>query len=354
MNKQERNPASSVADGAAVALRSAAGSLPPAAPSSDGAHHAMNPTKARSAQPIGVDCRGLVACFGHVRALDGFDLTIEPGECVGLVGRNGAGKSTLFRAMLGIGPLEAGAIRFTPILHRRSLLARTGYVPDTLSVYDWMTVGGAIDFAERCQPRFDAGWVEELLSHLSLDRAKSVRSLSRGMQARLAFVLGLAHRPDLVLLDEPLLGVDAITHDSVLEVLARMRARDGTTVIIATHQPGDLARLVDRVVFVERGRAHTSIAIDDLVDRTKRIVVHGANAGTRLSASCEFSPEAGVLLMRSTQDGSASQLTVTFDGDAHAVEEAIREIAPEARISRVDLTIHEACADRLRALEVKS
>ena len=323
--------------------------------------HSLPPSKITSprsdqgiGEAIGVACRGLVTRFGHVRALDGFNLTVEPGECVGLVGRNGAGKSTLFRAMLGLGSLDAGTIEFTPRLDRGGLLARTGYVPDTLSIYDWMTVGRALDFAARCQPRFDQTWTNELLALLALDRSKSVRSLSRGMQARLAFVLGLAHRPDLVLLDEPLLGVDAITHDIVLEVLARMRARDGTTVIIATHQPGDLARLVDRVVFVERGRAHTSIATDDLVERTKRIVVHGANAGTRLNASCKFSPEAGVLLTRSTEVGATSQLTVTFDGDAHAVEEAIGKIAPEARISRVDLTIHEACADRLRALEVKS
>lgn len=308
----------------------------------------------RSSAPIGFRCQNLVTCFGHVRALDGFDLTVEPGECVGIVGRNGAGKSTLFRALLGIGPVDQGTVRCTPAMSRLELLSRTGYVPDALSVYDWMTVGEAIDFVARCQPHFDAAWCDELLALLVLDRSKSVRTLSRGMQARLAFVLGLAHRPDLVLLDEPLLGVDAITHDSVLEVLARMRARDGTTVILATHQPGDLARLVDRVVFIERGRAHTSIATDDLVERTKRIVVHGANDGTRLNASCKFSPEAGVLLTRSTEVGATSQLTVTFDGDAHAVEEAIRKIAPDARVSRVDLTIHEACADRLRALEVKS
>ena len=289
--------------------------------------HSLPPSKITSprsdqgvGEAIGVACRGLVTRFGYVRALDGFNLTVEPGECVGLVGRNGAGKSTLFRVMLGLGSLDAGTIEFTPRLDRGGLLARTGYVPDTLSIYDWMTVGRALDFAARCQPRFDQTWTNELLSLLALDRSKSVRSLSRGMQARLAFVLGLAHRPDLVLLDEPLLGVDAITHDIVLEVLARMRARDGTTVIIATHQPGDLARLVDRVVFVERGRARTSIAIDDLVDRTKRIVVHGANAGSPLDTPRTFPPEAGVLLTRATDVGATSQLTVTFDGDAQAVE----------------------------------
>jgi ABC-2 type transport system ATP-binding protein len=298
-----------------------------------------------SATPIGFVCRGLVTRFGPVRALDGFDLEVEPGECVGIVGRNGAGKSTLLRAMLGIGHVDAGTVRFTPLLGRMELLARTGYVPDALSIYDWMTVGDALDFTARCQPRFDEAWCGELLALLALDRSKPVRSLSRGMQARLAFVLGLAHRPDLVLLDEPLLGVDAVTHDSVLEVLARMRSRDGATIVLATHQLGDLARLVDRVVFVERGRVGLSIATDDLLERTKRLVVLGVPP----AATPAFPAEAGVIVSRAAPEG----LVVTFDGARDAAERAIRAIAPDARIHHVDLSIHEACADRLRALEVK-
>lgn len=312
------------------------------APTNEPTAHSV---RGSSATPIGFDCRGLVARFGQVRALDGFDLEVEPGECVGIVGRNGAGKSTLLRAMLGIGHLDAGTVRFTPPIGRMELLARTGYVPDALSIYDWMTVGDALDFTARCQPRFDAAWCGELLALLALDRSKPVRSLSRGMQARLAFVLGLAHRPDLVILDEPLLGVDAVTHDSVLEVLARMRSRDGATIVLATHQLGDLARLVDRVVFVERGRVGLSITTDDLLERTKRLVVLGVAPATTPT----FPAEAGVILSRTTPEG----LVVTFDGAREAAERAIRVATPDARIHHVDLSIHEACADRLRALEVK-
>ena len=306
---------------------------------SDQASSSQNPGK----DAIELRCTGLSLRFGKVRALDGIDLTIAPGECVGVVGRNGAGKSTLFRSIIGAETPDAGRIETTPAMSRVEFLARTGFVPDTLAVYDWMTAGQAIDFVAALQPRFDPSWSAELQSILGIDRAVKVRDLSRGMQARLAFVLGLSHRPDLVLLDEPLLGVDAVTHDAVLEVLARMRAVQGCTMLIASHQLGDLARLSDRVVFLDRGRIVEECETDELVTGTRRLIVRGAPP--------EWSPPTlPALILVRRQDGAC---ILTVRGDPSPIRTAVESALPFARVEEIALSIHEACADRLRAMEEK-
>jgi ABC-type uncharacterized transport system ATPase subunit len=163
------------------------------------------------------------------------------------------------------------------------------------------------------------------------------------MQARLAFVLGLSHRPDLVLLDEPLLGVDAVTHDAVLEVLARMRAVQGCTMLIASHQLGDLARLSDRVVFLDRGRIVEECETDELVTGTRRLIVRGAPP--------EWSPPTlPALILVRRQDGAC---ILTVRGDPSPIRTAVESALPFARVEEIALSIHEACADRLRAMEEK-
>ncbi|MFO0962508.1 MAG: ABC transporter ATP-binding protein [Phycisphaerales bacterium] len=292
--------------------------------------------------PLGVECTGLALRYGRVRALDGLDLRIEPGESVGIVGRNGAGKSTLFRCIVGAETPDAGAARTIPPLPRVPMLERTGFVPDALSAYDWMRVRDAIAFVESLQPRFDPEWCEQLVAMLALDPAARVQSLSRGMQARLAFVLGLSHRPALLLLDEPLLGVDAVTHDAILEMLARLRAESGCTMLIASHQLGDLARLTDRVVFLERGRIRESVPTEELSGGTARLVVAGPLEAWR-------APEGTIFERR-----ESATVTITVGGDIEGAILDIRARQPHARIERIPLSIAEACADRMRALEVQA
>jgi ABC-2 type transport system ATP-binding protein len=249
----------------------------------------------------------------------------------------------LFRAIIGAESLERGTIlSTTPTLTRLHLLARTGFVPDTLSAYDWMSVGESIAYVAALQPNFDAAWSRELQALLELDLDVRVSDLSRGMQARLAFVLGLSHKPDLVLLDEPLLGVDAVTHDAVLEMLARMRATHQCTMLIASHQLGDLARLTDRVVFMDRGRDVSSINTDELASGSTRLIVRGL--------SLEWKPNFDRVHFR-RQDGAC---VLTLQGDVEPAIKAILANEPSARFERVALSINEACADRLRAMEDRS
>jgi ABC-2 type transport system ATP-binding protein len=224
-------------------------------------------------------------------------------------------------------------------MDRESFLANTGFVPDQLGAYDWMTCGSAIEFVARLQPNFDRAWSDRLVRALAIDRAARVTDLSRGMQARLAFVLGLSHRPGLVLLDEPLLGVDVVTHDVVLELLASLRAETGCTLLVASHQLGDLARLTDRVAFMDRGRIHSIVDTESLTGGTCRLAVRGVPA--------DWAPPVPSILVRRGDEA----VVVTVDGDGHAVAAEIRGAHAEARVDVTVLSINEACADRMRALE---
>jgi ABC-2 type transport system ATP-binding protein len=277
----------------------------------------------------GIHCRSLSIRFGRTQALAGMTLEIAEGEAVGIIGRNGCGKSTLFRCIVGLEVPDQGHVEIGGGLSRLQWLEMLGFVPDTLSAYDWMSCGQAIEFVAAHQPRFDPGWCRELERLLAIDRKAVVRSLSRGMQARLAMVLGLLHNPQYVLLDEPLLGVDVLTQDLALEALSRLRSRAGTTMLIASHQVGDLARIV-----------RESVAAESLMGGTLRVLVRGVPR--------DWTPPFEVVLSRWI-DGAA---VLTVEGDAVLVECAIRSQFPDAVVQYLPLSIHDACADRLRAMEV--
>lgn len=288
---------------------------------------------------LGLHCCGLSHRYGRVHALDKLSLEVAAGESIGLVGRNGAGKSTLLRCILGIERPDSGHVESVPPLAGATLLELVGFVPDRLSAYDWMTCGSAIEFMARVQPRFDRAWSDHLVQLLAIDRAARVTTLSRGMEARLAIVLGISHRPALVLLDEPLLGADAVSHDAVLEALAAMRAETGCSMMMASHQLGDLARLTDRVVFIDRGRIVESVPTDELACASARIIVNGVDAS--------WHPSFATILVRT----SGNTATITVARAPEAAVASIRAHFPDADVQVVTLSIIEACADRMRALE---
>ena len=116
--------------------------------------------------PLALRCSGLRVRFGRTQALDGLDLELAAGDAVGIVGRNGAGKTTLFRCLVGAETPDAGTAVSAPAMDRSSFLANTGFVPDQLGAYDWMTCGSAIDFVARLQPAFDRAWSDRLVNAL--------------------------------------------------------------------------------------------------------------------------------------------------------------------------------------------
>lgn len=312
---------------------------------------------ARTALPDGplamhLACRDLSIHFGRTRAVDGLTLEVEPGEALGLVGRNGAGKSTLLRAIIHLVHPQRGSVEValvdaagarTPLRTRTRMLRHTGFVPDDLSAWDWMSVGALIALVGSAYPSIDRAWCDHLVWRLRLDRTARVRTLSRGTRARVAFLLGVLHKPALLLLDEPLLGADPPSHDSILALTAELRAETGCTLVMSSHQLGDLARVVDRVALIEQGKIIEAAAVDSILAESRRIILRPAP-----------SPEPALPEGARILDRLPDALVISVRRGAERLERQLRERWPDRSVTSIPLSLHDACADRLRLLEETS
>ncbi|GAB2584758.1 ABC transporter ATP-binding protein [Microlunatus antarcticus] len=199
----------------------------------------------------------------EVRAVDGISLRVEPGESVGYIGANGAGKSTTIKMLTGILVPTSGSVRtcgLDPVPQRRRLAAEIGVVFGQRSQLWWdlplrdsFRVLGALH-------RLDAGVAHrrsaELVDRLDLERLLDtpVRQLSLGERMRGEVAAALLHRPRLLVLDEPTIGMDMISKERLRRFLVEQREASGTTLLLTTHDMSDIERLCDRVLVVDRGR----------------------------------------------------------------------------------------------------
>ena len=221
-------------------------------------------------QPI-IETRGLTRTFrvrdGLTRrtvvAVEDLALRVEAGEAVGYIGANGAGKSTTIKMLTGILVPTSGEARtcgLRPVADRRRLAREVGVVFGQRSQLWWdLPVGdsfGLLAAIHRLSPADATSRREELVAQLELEEfwTTPVRQLSLGQRMRAEVAAALLHRPRLVILDEPTIGLDVLSKQRLREFLVAERREHGTTLLLTTHDMGDVERLCDRVVLVDRGR----------------------------------------------------------------------------------------------------
>lgn len=221
-------------------------------------------------QPI-IETRGLTRTFrvrdGLTRrtvvAVEDLSLRVDPGEAVGYIGANGAGKSTTIKMLTGILVPTSGEARtcgLRPVADRRRLAREVGVVFGQRSQLWWdLPVGesfGLLAAIHRLSPADATSRREELVTQLELEEfwTTPVRQLSLGQRMRAEVAAALLHRPRLVILDEPTIGLDVLSKQRLREFLVAERREHGTTLLLTTHDMGDVERLCDRVVLVDRGR----------------------------------------------------------------------------------------------------
>ncbi len=203
-----------------------------------------------------IEARGLRKAYGGTLALDGFDLRVEQGRILGLIGRNGAGKSTLFGALLGLIRCE-GELRVLgrdPWTERDQLMQEVCAVADVAVLPRWLRVRQALDYLDGVHPRFDRAKAESLLARTSLRRESRVGELSKGMVAQLHLALVMAVDARLLLLDEPTLGLDILYRKQFYDVLLDDYFDHDRTIVVATHQVEELEHVLTDVVFADQGR----------------------------------------------------------------------------------------------------
>ncbi|MBN1824892.1 MAG: ABC transporter ATP-binding protein [Candidatus Eisenbacteria bacterium] len=203
-----------------------------------------------------IEIRGLAKDFADCTALAGVDLAVESGERVGLVGANGAGKSTLLHILMGFLAPDRGEARVLGVPAGDpgdGVKERIGFVPELSGLLPWATARDLAGLYRSLYRRWDDGVYQRLVRRWEIAEYRRVRELSKG-QARLAeLALCFAARPDLLLLDEPFHGLDAVMRFRVMEEMERMNRERGTTLLTSSHILHDVEKISRRVVVLREG-----------------------------------------------------------------------------------------------------
>lgn len=219
--------------------------------------------------------------FGRLVALDRVTLAIPPGTVFGLVGENGAGKTTLIRHLLGLYRAQAGSVRVfgrDPAAEPVAVLGRIGYLSEERDLPEWMRLGQLIDYTRAFYPRWDEHFARELVAMFELNPRQKIRTLSRGQRARAALLVALAHRPELLVLDEPSSGLDPSARQDILAAVVRTVADEGRTVLFSSHLLHEVQRVADCVAMLHRGRLLLNERTDELMARHRLITLHFSSA----------------------------------------------------------------------------
>jgi ABC-2 type transport system ATP-binding protein len=205
--------------------------------------------------------------FGNKTALAGVSLSLARGAVYGLVGANGAGKTTLIRHLLGLLRAESGAVRvfgLDPVQDPVAVLSRIGYLSEENDLPGWMRVDELLRYTRAFYPAWDDAYAEELRGAFGLDPAAKIRTLSKGEKARAGLLVALAHRPELLILDEPSSGLDPIARRDILGAVIRTVAHEGRTVLFSSHLLDEVEEVADHVTMISHGRVVLSGSLDDI------------------------------------------------------------------------------------------
>lgn len=222
-----------------------------------------------------IETQALTKRYGRKLALDHLDLRMAKGHIHAIVGANGAGKSTLFRVLLGFLPATSGEAR---ILGRdcRQLTpqdrGRIGFVNEEHTLPGWMRVAAVLTMQRHHYPRWNQQAFDEVIGHYHVLPEQKVSQLSRGERAGFNLALTLAQQPELLVLDEPTLGLDVVAKQAFLESLLYSRAAEGCTVIYCSHQMEEVERVADNLIVLERGRLVNDSPPDDFRARVSQWV----------------------------------------------------------------------------------
>jgi ABC-2 type transport system ATP-binding protein len=200
-----------------------------------------------------------------VDVLNGISFSIEPGQVVGLLGKNGAGKTTLIRIAMGMIEAQEGSIRLFGLDPRRDpveIKRRVGYVSEDQILPPFLRVGEVLRIYRELYPTWDRQTELALLDRFELSRGARIRHLSKGQARRVSLVCAVAHRPPLLLLDEPAGGLDPAARQEFLEIVVQLLNESESTILFSSHHMTDVERMADRVVLIQQGR----ILIDSELD----------------------------------------------------------------------------------------
>ena len=261
-----------------------------------------------------IETHQLTKRFGNFAAVEALDLNVKANQITGFLGRNGAGKSTTIKMLLGMTHPTSGTgtLLGRPIDDpKQNLDARrhVAYVGEDKQLYGYLTSRSSSGLRGRSMATGGPDVAERLLAAYELPPKRKVRALSKGMRTKLALLLALSRRPELLILDEPSEGLDPVAIEELLQTLVGA-ASEGTTIFFSSHQLAEVERIADRVCIIDHGVLVEEFALDELREDYRRITF-----GFAREAPQEELRMPGI--RRARRDGR--QLSLVVSGNADAV-----------------------------------
>ena len=278
-----------------------------------------------------IEVRNVVKEFDGFRALDGMSMTVPKGSVYGLVGPNGAGKSTIIRHLTGIYRQDSGEILVegTPIFETPEVKSRIAYIPDDIFYFSNASIREMADFYRSVYPHFDEERFKKLGEVFNLDPKRQMRRLSKGMQKQAAFWVAVSLRPEILILDEPVDGLDPVMRRQIWSIIMADVAENGTTVLVSSHNLRELEDVCDHVGIMNNGRIMLERSLADLQENIVKIQLALPDGGTL--------PEGLDILHRSSTGRLQSLI---MHGSAAKLTEKLAEAKP-LFIDVVPLTLEE-------------
>lgn len=220
-----------------------------------------------------IEVRNVMKEFDGFRALDDMSMTVPTGSVYGLVGPNGAGKSTIIRHLTGIYRQDAGEITIdgAPVFENPEVKSRIAYIPDDIFYYANASIREMMDFYRSIYPHFDAERFKKLADVFGLDPKRQMRRLSKGMQKQAAFWIAVSLRPEILILDEPVDGLDPVMRRQIWSIIMADVAENGTTVLVSSHNLRELEDVCDSVGIINKGKIMIERSLNELQENIVKI-----------------------------------------------------------------------------------
>ncbi|MDX9973846.1 MAG: ABC transporter ATP-binding protein [FCB group bacterium] len=266
--------------------------------------------------------------FGRKAALRDVSFRVPKGLVFGLVGENGAGKTTLIHHLLGAYGAQTGSVRvfgLDPTQHPAEVLSRVGYLSEDRDMPGWMRVNELLRYTQAFYPTWDEIYADSMRDEFGLSPTARVKHLSRGEKAKLGLLLALAYRPELLLLDEPSSGLDAVARRDILAAVVRSVAEEGRTVLFSSHLLDEVERVADHVVMIHQGAVTLDMSMDELKTAHRSYVVRWKTPPTQPNAL------PGVI----RREGDTREWSLLCAGDEAKFHEAVRRAGGEVVESSV-------------------
>lgn len=225
-----------------------------------------------------IQIKQLVRTFNTTDAVNGLDLTVQPGRCYGLFGRNGAGKTTTIKCLLDLLKPTGGTVELfgmNPAKHEVATRSRLAYVPDQLGFYPWMSALDHFQYLASFRKHWNVQLQTDLLDQFHLDPNQNINSMSKGQKMQVALIGALCPEPELLILDEPTSGLDPlIRREFIRTVIGAYQDADpeNRTVFVSTHLITEFEGLIDEFTIMDQGRGLVTMQTDEARAQYKRVV----------------------------------------------------------------------------------